>query len=207
MIITLLLALLMPAAVYITSPWWAASACNRAAAGLWDMDLKLATASLNPFRMCLEGAGGTFATAAGRKLRASGDVSRIRVSLNPLDAFRRHRIREVRLEVGMISVALSDAGDLAPMSGCPPAPPPVPLLLAGVMGAPEGPWIIDRLRLKVERGILRYDNKGRKGEVSMDLGFSAVLENVSDLSDVSRKVLHEILAKAAYSFLAEKLLR
>jgi hypothetical protein len=209
-LVAVLVVLLLPALVYITSPFWAARACRWAAARWLKADVRFATAVLNPFNLSLDAAGGTFTAPGGEAYQASGELSRFRVRIDPGALIRERRIRELAVELASLTVTLAEGRELSSASPVPGLPVIGGLARPAAAVVESGaakPWTIQRLRLRIDRGVIRYSRGGRRGEMSMELGFNAAYDNVGDIKKLAGEVLGDLLSKAAYGFLTERLFR
>jgi hypothetical protein len=204
--LSILILLLVPALVHLTSPWWAPPAARWAVRRFLQADLSLATASFNPFTLTFRGAGGSFRVER-EPVRASGDLSRVEVALDLLPFLARRSVRSVAVEVDTLTVALSGDMSLLGLLSTPSAPPRIIPAAASSPPVAQGPFRVERLTLRIQRGILRYARGEKRGEVSMDLDFQGNYERVSDWPALGRSLLRDLAARTAYAFMAERLFR
>jgi hypothetical protein len=211
-ILAFLAVLLLPALLYLTSPWWGPEAVHWAAARFWQADLRPATVTVNPFQLRIEGAGGTFEGPPAPGFAAAGDLSRFRLEMEALPFLLKRRIKSASLDLATLTVTVTDGQSTLPQSG--PAPPAAPAPAPAAMPVPDTrratsaeTWTIDELTLHIERGVIHYSEGGRRGEVSMDIDLNATFQGVRSGDDLTRKVLEDMMSKAAYGFLTERLFR
>lgn len=205
-LVTVLLALLAPALFYLASPWWAPPACRWAADRFWNMDLKFATATLNPFTMELSATGGTFRGPDGEKFIPSGDLSRFTAEIDIIPLVRERKIKSVLLELASLKVRITGGKKSSFLPSHYEYDGVNDVVPAAWTTENEGSnWLIESFLLRIDRGILHYSSRSKKSEVSVDLDLEERFENVSDVRKLAGEVLERILTSAAYGLLKEKI--
>lgn len=205
-ILLTLLILLCPAVLYLTSPWWAPGVARWAAAKLWQVELNFDSASFNPFTMSLHSEGGSFKGPRDKGFQASGDLYRLIAEIDVLPLLKDRRIKDLSIEIATLKIT-TGGGGFNPLSYKSSGSYGNLFMTVGVYTEnDEKDWVIDRLLLMIDRGVLCSPGRKRGGEISIDLDFKAVYENVNDIEELAGKILEGILSKAAFGFLTERFL-